>query len=258
MASGGIFTLTACVFHFNSAPQGGAAFLETPTSFIACHFEENTVDDKGSAIYAQSNSVSLTNSSFKSSDPSSACVIYSTSLSTGDVALRHTTDAQWMTDGQICAPNAAPLVYNSELTRLSIFSNDTPSNDIPQCGDSDIADFCDPAYCTNEQQSGFLGIECYCSADGDDKVDPMLGSCVTHPLIYVPTTAIELKVTKPDHGVASWIFTNQGDLPLVWSLREVHNPIGVYASRASSHGNLSACDLASRHSVIVREPLGAH
>ena len=216
------------------------AYLQSPTSFVACTFEDNSFDI--GAIDVKSAKLSLTNSSFSSSDPSSACVVYSESAATGDLALFYMTDAEWMTDGKICAAGP-PLVYNSRLTLQSIFSDDTPYSDILQCGDSDIADFCDPAYCTNEQ-SGFLGIECYCSVD-DGKVDPMLGSCVSHQLIYITATSLELRVSKPDHGVASWLFTNQGELPLVWSLREVRNPSGVDTSWASSRGNLSACDLGT-------------
>lgn len=194
----GTCIVTSCLFRHNGSPLGGAIVTFSATSVFSSTFEDNLCPGvgTGSAIYSQSGTLQLMDISISSDASSTACVIYSTSSSAVAVSLFYMTESQWMTDGNICALTA-PLVYNSKMTPL-VFGNtslhaplhDTARpweiDDIPRCGDADIGDFCDLAYCTNEPP-GFLGIQCYCPVDGK-QVDPMLGSCVSQPHTFAPSS----------------------------------------------------------------------
>jgi hypothetical protein len=193
VGTGANCVVTSCLFRSNGSPSGGALFCYSATSVFCSTFEDNWtlgLDGSGSAIYAHSSTLQLSNTSISSSESSTACVIDSKNSDAGAVALFYMTEAQWMTDGKICA-FAAPLIYNSKLTPYLIFAKQFATfelDDIPRCGDADIGDFCDPAYCTNEPP-GFLGIQCYCPVDGK-QVDPMLGACVSQPHTFAPSSPV--------------------------------------------------------------------
>ena len=249
MLSGGSFQIERCWFSANSVgpgdtssdPSGGALYFTTAAEITGSTFESNLAESgTGTAIYASFNTLSdlrIDSSSFLGSEATRVVCIIDVD-SDGKLELYN---MEWdMPSGIICSSSTSPtLVYNSKVQSSGIVSDAGFVN----CDDADIASFCDPNYCT-QQTSDLVGIMCFCSVDGEP-VDPNSGSCLSHPRITVPTTVQQLQVAKPDIGVGMFIFANQGDLPLVWSLGEVYNPGHIVWSMSSSHGNLSSCALGN-------------
>ena len=251
--SSSLVQLTGCCFSSNAASfRGGACYFEQGAEMSASTFDGNSASVGGGRTISASfksalNVLSITSSSFKDDDSGSSDYI----IMVDNGALQLYYVSAWNTAGLICSSYGPNVVYNSEGLPSSAVADDTT---IIVCDDTaEIAPFCDPGYCSN-QRSSLVGIECYCSVDGES-VDPNLGSCLSSPRLSIPTTIQQLQITKPWTAVASWVFANQGGLPLVWSLEEQYNPERISTSILwSARGNLSSCDLGN---VSVSVPSAA-
>ena len=142
-------------------------------------------------------------------------------------------------NNHISAVRSTALVAIRNCPGLTADSGvDVMSGSLLDCTSSEVGAYCSsPDYCTN----ALFGIDCYCFPDGE-KTDPLVGSCLGPPRIYVPERDLTIVGAKPNTAVATLLFVNKGGEDITFDLKQIGTTAPLWWNVTPSSGILTKDD----------------